>query len=706
MVRFIAKGGIWRNSEDEILKAAVMKYGLNQWSRISSLLTNKTSKQCKSRWYEWLDPNIKKIEWTNQENQLLLYYARTLPNQWKTIASLIGRTAQQCTDQLIKLTDIHNDAGSGVTNSNHTGTVSNVTDVIQLSRDIDPLPESKPAKPDSIDMDSIELEQLNEARARLANTKGKKAKRKIREQLLSQSKKLADLHKQRELLAAGININKHKKIKKQQYTTDYGTEIPFQQYAQPGLYDITDENKHSDQLTASMNQSILGATIQSIEGQSRDEMELAERKKDGLKKKLLNDSGLNNIIQQMNQSNHNKQSVHIDRHSLQLPSPTIESNNIHTINIHTVDNNVRTPQIQSNELNNAIQQLQATQNIQTPLHGGNNTPLVNYNNKQQFASTVAQTPNPLLTPARNNDVHNESVSTHRNNKKQKLQQLEQQIKSNFTRLPQPENEYELNLPDITHVDINNNDSRMKDGMPVDAEVQQLADEQQQKLLDEQQYEMRSTVYKHKLIQPNLTRSIHKQLMISDNLVEQMIYNEMIDLIHVENKYFNGNKQSKHKYIELLDYKIYKQAQQLIHDELQQSMNTIDNHQLLDYMYHNDDNNTTNDIFTSDELAQFAKQLVNKTTKYENNLAIKLGGYAKLIQSNKSQLNTKYNDITNESINLSLYSQMQYTEDNISSKSRLQYTEQLLSNQQVIHYELQQQYQQLMDQKNALIDAQT
>lgn len=39
------KGGVWKNSEDEILKAAVMKYGLNQWARVASLLPRKTAKQ-------------------------------------------------------------------------------------------------------------------------------------------------------------------------------------------------------------------------------------------------------------------------------------------------------------------------------------------------------------------------------------------------------------------------------------------------------------------------------------------------------------------------------------------------------------------------------------------------------------------------------------------------------------------------------------
>jgi len=61
-MRIMIKGGVWKNTEDEILKAAVMKYGKNQWSRISSLLVRKSAKQCKARWYEWLDPSIKKVK--------------------------------------------------------------------------------------------------------------------------------------------------------------------------------------------------------------------------------------------------------------------------------------------------------------------------------------------------------------------------------------------------------------------------------------------------------------------------------------------------------------------------------------------------------------------------------------------------------------------------------------------------------------------
>lgn len=53
----------------------------------------------------------------------------------------------------------------------------------------DPNPESKPARPDAVDMDEDEKEMLQECRARLANTKGKKAKRKMREKQLEEAKR-------------------------------------------------------------------------------------------------------------------------------------------------------------------------------------------------------------------------------------------------------------------------------------------------------------------------------------------------------------------------------------------------------------------------------------------------------------------------------------------------------------------------------------
>ena len=88
-MRIMIKGGVWKNTEDEILKAAVMKYGKNQWARISSLLVRKSAKQCKARWYEWLDPSIKKTEWTREEDEKLLHLAKLMadhaPKDWRPL---------------------------------------------------------------------------------------------------------------------------------------------------------------------------------------------------------------------------------------------------------------------------------------------------------------------------------------------------------------------------------------------------------------------------------------------------------------------------------------------------------------------------------------------------------------------------------------------------------------------------------------------
>jgi pre-mRNA-splicing factor CDC5/CEF1 len=83
-----------------------------------------------------------------------------------------------------------------------------------------------------------ELEMLSEARARLANTQGKKAKRKAREKQLEEARRLAALQKRRELRAAGIELAPRKKKKR---GVDYNAEIPFEKRPQPGFHDTSNE---------------------------------------------------------------------------------------------------------------------------------------------------------------------------------------------------------------------------------------------------------------------------------------------------------------------------------------------------------------------------------------------------------------------------------------------------------------------------------
>jgi pre-mRNA-splicing factor CDC5/CEF1 len=263
------KGGIWKNTEDEILKAAVMKYGLNQWSRIATLLSRKSAKQCKARWEEWLNPAIKKTEWTKEEDEKLLHLSKILPCQWRTIAPIVGRSATQCLERYEKLLD---DAMRA------DGAAPEMDDPRKLRPgEIDPCPESKPSRPDPIDMDEDEKEMLNEARARLANTNGKKAKRKVREKMLDEARRLATLQKRRELKAAGIGGDYKRRIK----GIDYNAEIPFHHKAPAGFYEPEmDSSDKPDFLKMNRDQMDLKRQADEKEAARKaDEAKLRARKK-------------------------------------------------------------------------------------------------------------------------------------------------------------------------------------------------------------------------------------------------------------------------------------------------------------------------------------------------------------------------------------------------------------------------------------------
>jgi len=270
-MRVVVKGGIFTNAEDEILKAAIAKYGKNQWARISSLLVRNTPKQCKARWYEWLDPSIRKTEWSRDEDEKLLHLAKLMPTQWRTIAPIVGRTANQCLERYQKLLDDAEQRDNeelGLTGTAEAG--PSADDVRRLRPgEVDPNPEVRAARPDPIDMDEDEKEMLSEARARLANTQGKKAKRKARERQLEDARRLAMLQKKRELKAAGIQS----RFKVKQKGMDYNADIPFEKAAAPGFYDTTEEAARVANLP-------IGKSMKQLEGGKRkQDMEEAEKRK-------------------------------------------------------------------------------------------------------------------------------------------------------------------------------------------------------------------------------------------------------------------------------------------------------------------------------------------------------------------------------------------------------------------------------------------
>ena len=308
MVRIVVKGGVWKNTEDEILKAAVMKYGKNQWDRVASRLARKSGKQCKARWYAWLDPSIRKTEWTREEDEKLLHLSKLMPTQWRTIAPMVGRTPSQCLERYERLLDMA--SGEGGASGAGAGARR-----LQAG-EIDPNPENKPARPDPIDMDEDEKEMLAEARARLSNTRGKKAKRKAREKQLQEASRLAKLQKLRELKAAGV-LQKHRKRKPNRLKMDYNAEVPFYQRAPAGFFDTGGEDAEA----AKMRTRFKIQELNKIEGESRRAEEESRRKQDKRRIKNLMKDNLPSAVQAVQLLNDPSQ--HRKRSRLALPAPQV-----------------------------------------------------------------------------------------------------------------------------------------------------------------------------------------------------------------------------------------------------------------------------------------------------------------------------------------------------------------------------------------------
>lgn len=78
-----------------------------------------------------------------------------MPTQWRTIAPIVGRTATQCLERYQKLLDeaeAKENEELGLTGPGDAG--PSAEDVRRLRPgEIDPDPETKPARPDPVDMD-------------------------------------------------------------------------------------------------------------------------------------------------------------------------------------------------------------------------------------------------------------------------------------------------------------------------------------------------------------------------------------------------------------------------------------------------------------------------------------------------------------------------------------------------------------------------
>lgn len=93
--------GHWTKEEDAILRAAVKKYDAKNWKKIAECLQGRTDVQCLHRWQKVLNPNLIKGPWTPDEDKLvLLLVEKNGPQKWTHIAeNLPGRIGKQCRER-------------------------------------------------------------------------------------------------------------------------------------------------------------------------------------------------------------------------------------------------------------------------------------------------------------------------------------------------------------------------------------------------------------------------------------------------------------------------------------------------------------------------------------------------------------------------------------------------------------------------------
>ena len=155
---------------------------------------------------------------------------------------------------------------------------------------------------------------LSEARARLANTQGKKAKRKAREKQMDESRRLAGLQKRRELKAAGIETALQKP-KKYEGMMDYNADIPFHHTQPAGFFNISKEVERE----RTEHRDVTNSLLSKLDGKRRMDVEEEERKRDFKKQKAAKESGTfvppKAIL--------SKELVHSARKSFVLPQPVV-----------------------------------------------------------------------------------------------------------------------------------------------------------------------------------------------------------------------------------------------------------------------------------------------------------------------------------------------------------------------------------------------
>nr|XP_043612384.1 transcription factor MYB8-like [Erigeron canadensis] len=88
------KKGSWSAEEDQKLISYISRYGIWNWSQMPRFAgLSRSGKSCRLRWMNYLRPNVKRGNFSKEEEEIIVHSHSLLGNRWSAIASrLPGRT--------------------------------------------------------------------------------------------------------------------------------------------------------------------------------------------------------------------------------------------------------------------------------------------------------------------------------------------------------------------------------------------------------------------------------------------------------------------------------------------------------------------------------------------------------------------------------------------------------------------------------------
>lgn len=88
--------GSWTREEDEEIIKYVQMHGDKDWAKLALILKGRTGKQCRERYKNHLDTNVKRTQWTQEEDDLLVELHEKYGNKWTKISSFFDGRTDNC----------------------------------------------------------------------------------------------------------------------------------------------------------------------------------------------------------------------------------------------------------------------------------------------------------------------------------------------------------------------------------------------------------------------------------------------------------------------------------------------------------------------------------------------------------------------------------------------------------------------------------